>query len=111
MKLTTITTNKETYNGYLLYEERHSSFDNDFHVGDDFYDETSVLLTNNGIISINHYINKIVPPICDCEECRYLCEQEDNCNPKTCPKCNSSSEEYWTVKTLISKKELLEYLK
>ena len=110
MKNITITTDKETYNGILLHEERRSSLDNDFHVGNDWYNETSILLTNKGIISINHYIDKIVPPTCDCEECKYLCEQKDNCDPKTCTKCNGSSEECWIVKTIISKEKIITLL-
>lgn len=111
MECTIITTDKETYNGVLLYKERHSSFDDDFHVGNDFYDETFVLLTNNGIISINHYVNDIIFPVCDCDECKYLGEQEINCNPKTCIKCSGSSESYWTVKIIMSKEDITKFLK
>ena len=109
--LTEITTDKETYNGVLLHQERRSSFDNDFHVGGDFYNEISILLTSNGIISIDHYVNEIIPPICDCDECRYLGEQEIDCKPKTCFKCSGSSENYWTVKTIMSKEDIIKFLK
>lgn len=110
MKQIDITTDKETYSGILLHEEKQSSFNDDFHVGRDWYSATSILLTNKGIVKINLYCDNIVPPVCDCVECRDLLENEPDCDPKTCSKCNYSQEEFWSIDTIISKEDIIKYL-
>ena len=112
MKTVDITTDKCTYTGILVNEEKLSSFDNDYYCGEDWFDETYLLLTSNGLIRINHHMNGVEPALCDCDECRSLGECEPDCNPNTCTKCNGSVDlNIWCVDMVISKEEIIEYLK